>query len=305
MKTGFRITVPVLLLLATLLPARLQAQLPRPLSAPPPKTPLVPANPVTTASGPGAHPFPVGQFAAEINYSYAQSDGVRFEDHELDNSLQMTWHIADLKFRFGLFPGLDIRSTTPIYSIKEKQPAGSHSLRWLGDTTVIAHMLLATPDDGTGLHLAFDFGGTLPTAQVDNDSYDYLGNHAWGLYAGMEGTWFAGRHRIDQEVNFSSYTEGNHDYTKPDRARVNSSWAYALTETFDWGVEANFEWNGESCKDDIDRDDRMIEWFAGPKLALKAPQQKFLFGAAVLFPLYRAYEPSAGLLRSAGRGGEI
>jgi hypothetical protein len=263
---------------------------PTSLPAPALKTLLIPANPITTRFAPGAQEFPVGQFSASLSYSFEESDGVRFEDHEIGNNVEMKSHISYLKLRYGLLPGLDIRSKTPFYRIDMKTDGNDKDLYWLGDTTIIAHKALLKPGNGTGLQLAFDFGGTVPTAHVDSNSYDYLGNHAWGLYTGFEATWFAGRHRIDQEVNFSSFSESNHDYRKPDVTEVNTAWAYAMTENFDAGVESNFEWNGESSKDNIDQDDAMFEWFAGPKIAWEKPEDKMLFGAAFLLPVYRYYD---------------
>lgn len=256
------------------------------------KLPPHPAGSITAAFGPSGMGFPTGKLGILVNYLFSQSDGIRFEDSEINNNVELTKHLGLVKLRYGILPGLDIRSATPLYqTIAENNVNNTEkTFGWLGDTTIVAHKVIANQAQGDSMNIALDLGATLPTASVNDDSSDFAGNRTWGLFAGAGATWFAARHRIDGEVNFATFDEGSHTYRKPDRCRVNVGWGYVFTPYLDLGVESNFEWNGESERHDQKQNDSFSEWFVGPKAALRIPAYKMMIGTAMTFPVYRYYD---------------
>ncbi len=264
-----------------------------PTAAPqPPKHPKA-GGAITAPFGPAGTGFPSRAFSAVINYRYMTTDGVRFKNNKINDNVELTKHIGLAKFRYGIMPGLDVRTSTPFYNIERKNrvSGAEDDMGWVGDTALIFHKVLLDQTKGDALHFALDVGVSLPTASVDDDSNDFLGNQAWGGIVGLGLTYFTTNgHRFDQEINYATFTEGRRDYRKPDRFRSNTGWAYAINTMFDVGLESNLEWNGESERDGKDMGDSKWEWYAGPKAVFKYTPLKLTAGVAATFPVYRWYE---------------
>jgi hypothetical protein len=254
---------------------------------------------VGAAWGPAGEGFPVGKFAALLNYTYAETDGVRLHDDELHDNVKLTKNVGVVKFRYGIAPGLDIRTSTPIYDVKkEVRTTGSTDhFGWLGDTAVALHKVVMDQSKGAPFSLAFDLGVILPTADGGKNNNDYIGNQAWGGGAGVGLTYFLGANRFDQELYYYTFIEGEHDYQKPDMFRCLTAWAYALNKNFDIGVESYLGWDGESEKFDQDQNDAKWEWYVGPKVVFKHKESGTTVGMLVSLPVYRDYDspcPSDG-----------
>ena len=249
-------------------------------------------GPAGGCSGPAGMGFPVGKLATVLSYRHIETDGVRHHGDELNNNVKMTKNVYIAKFRYGIAPGLDIRSATPLYNIEVKNNKNdtSDDRGWIGDTCILLHKVVMSQAKGDFMNMAFDIGGILPTANVDNNNIDFVGNDAWGGMAGVGFTYFLDANRFDQEFNFATFTEGAHDYTKPNRFRSNTSYAYAINNYFDIGAESNLEWNDESEKNGVQQNDSKLEWYAGPKFAFK--YKPWGVNVATLFtvPVKRWYE---------------
>ncbi|NJB67993.1 hypothetical protein GGQ74_001666 [Desulfobaculum xiamenense] len=255
-------------------------------AAPAPKA----VPPVTGVFGPCGTGFPVGKFAAVANYAWKEADHVRHYSDKINDNIKVDKSVVLAKTRYGIAPGLDIRTCTPIYNVDLDTPAGDKSQHGWGDTTAVLHKILMNQGQGDVINLALDMGVVLPTGSLDKQSNDFIGNGAWGLLGGVGATYFYGANRFDTEVNYTTFWEGGHDYTHPDRMRWNAGWAYALSANFDLGVESNFEWNDESQKFGERMNDSSVEWYVGPKVTFKYAPMGLICGGAVTMPVYRWYE---------------
>ncbi len=254
---------------------------------------------VAAAWGPAGEGMPVGKLAAVLNYTYAETDGIRLHDDELNDNVKVTKNVGVVKFRYGIAPGLDIRTATPIYDVKKEVRATDHTDHsgWLGDTAVALHKVVMNQADQKPFSLAFDLGVILPTADAGPNNNDYTGNQAWGAGAGVGLTYFNGANRLDQELYYYTFTEGEHDYRKPDMFRCLTAWAYALNKNFDVGVESYLGWDGESEKFDLEQGDARWEWYVGPKMVFKHKESGTVVGMLLTLPVYRDYDaptPSDG-----------
>lgn len=228
-----------------------------------------PGGAVSAPFGPGGLGFPVGKLATVLNYRYIEADSFRDKNGKVAGPFKMTKNVGIAKFRYGLAPGLDIRTATPLYDIELdfNDPARSDDHKgWLGDTTVILHKVIMNQDRNAPFSLALDAGLVLPTADGGSDNIDFIGNRAWGAGIGAGLTYFLDSHRLDQEISYYTFSEGKHDYRKPDRFRVNTAYAYAFNGFFEAGAESLFEWNDESEKRDTRQDDAKHEWYVGPRV---------------------------------------
>jgi len=254
---------------------------------------------VGAAWGPAGEGMPVGKFAALLNYTYAETDGIRLHDDELNDNVELTKNVGVVKFRYGLAPGLDIRTATPIYDVKKELRAtgATDHYGWLGDTAVALHKVVMNQADKAPFSLAFDLGVVLPTADGGKNNNDYTGNQAWGAGGGVGLTYFQGANRFDQELYYYTFTDGVHDYRKPDMFRGLTGWGYALNKTFDIGVESHLSWDGESERFDREQNDARWEWYVGPKVVFKNQPTGTVIGALVTLPVHRDYDsptPSDG-----------
>ncbi len=260
--------------------------------APMAKLPLHPVAPITAVFGATGRGFPSGHISFSFDYLFSQTDKLRFHDYHVGKVKQLTTNLGLAKLRYGIFPGLDIRSETPFYLISTEDFTGNNkTYHFMGDTTVVVHKVVVSQIRDIGeFDFAVDIGVTLPTAEVSDDSLDFFGTGNWGMLAGMQASWLYGRHRVDSELNFASFMEGKHSYRKPDRVRLNLGWGYVLGPALDLGVESCYEWNGNSERHGKKEYDSFTSWFIGPKLAYRLPQYRMLLGTALTFPAYRHYE---------------
>lgn len=258
-----------------------------------------PVGPVIAAFGPAGTSIPPGKFPVVLNYCYAESDGVRHGSNEISENIKLNKNLFTMKFRYGIIPGLDVRTATPIYDIQKKNKLTNtdNHQGTFGDTSVVLHKQIMDQAKNAPFSFAVDVGMILPTSNVSDRSNDALGNNAWGTGGGVGLTYFNGSHRIDQELNFYTFTEGSHSYRKANRFRSNTAWAYAANSSFDMGAESLFEWNGETEKNGKGQNDEKNEWYAGPKVTYKCKPGGFTAGVAAMFPMARWYEantPSDG-----------
>lgn len=255
----------------------------------------IPSGPTAAAFGPGGTGFPVGKLATLINYQYVESDGVRHHSDEINENVKLTKNIGVVKTRFGIAPGFDIRTATPLYNIEKKNnvTGKSDDLGWIGDTALVLHKVIMNQSKTNPLSFAVDLGLVVPTTDVSDKSVDFTGNGAWGAITGLGFTYSLNSHRFDQELCFSTFTEGAHDYRKPIQFRSNTSWAYAINNYFDIGSESLFEWNGESEIKGVKQKDSKNEWYVGPKVAFKYKPAGFTAGLEATFPFARWYEGNA------------
>ncbi len=262
------------------------------VKAPAKKLPPHPVAPVTAVFDASGRAFPAGGMSLSLNYLFSRTDTVRFHGSDINRNTRLTKNLAMAKLRYGIVPGLDIRSETPLYLFFAENSGedGDKTMHFMGDTTIVVHKVVISQEQGRAFDLALDFGATLPTAEVNDDSYDFLGTGNWGMLAGVGASWFYGRHRFDGEVNFASFKEGKHNYRKPDRCRVNLGWSYIVNPALDFGIESNYEWNGQSERQGKKQYDSFIEWFIGPKAAYRLPQYNAILGSALTFPAYRYYD---------------
>jgi hypothetical protein len=250
---------------------------------------------VSATSGSAVMGLGEGQFAATINYRFIEADGMYLHDDKINDSVEVTKNIGFLKLRYGIVPGLDIRTCTPFYNVSvEKTALGTETIKdGIGDSTAILHKVIMNQRKGDVLNVALDLGAVIPTATVDSDSIDFIGNRAWGVFTGVGLTYTKMNHRLDQEFNFAAFTEAEHDYQKPMRFRCNTTYAYAFNSTFDMGIESGFEWDDESKEYGEDMGDSYKEWFAGPKIAMKLKNYGVFTGLGVMFPVYYDYDDSS------------
>ncbi len=258
-----------------------------------------PVGPVIAAFGPAGTSIPPGKFPVVLNYCYAESDGVRKGANEINENIKLNKNLFTFKLRYGIIPGLDVRTATPIYDIEKEnrlQNSDTHQGTF-GDTSVTLHKQIMDQAKNAPFSFAVDVGMIFPTSNVSDRSNDALGNNAWGTGGGIGLTYFNGSHRIDQELNFYTFTEASHSYRKANRFRSNTAWGYAANSYFDIGAESLFEWNGETEKSGKGQNDEKNEWYAGPKVTYKCKPGGFTAGVAAMFPMARWYEantPSDG-----------
>ncbi|MCM0756910.1 transporter [Desulfovibrio aminophilus] len=280
-----RLGISVLAMLGLLVSAAWAADPAKPAPAPRPWAPM------GTSFGPSGSGMPAGILGVGGNFQYGESENVRKYGGKMNDSVSVQKATEVFKLRYGIMEGLDIRSSTPIYNIHVDRQAGSDRTNYgVGDTTILLHSVILNQDKGDPFYLAVDYGGSVPTASVGDHSVDAIGNDAWGLMGGVGATYFLDSHRFDMEVNYATFTEGAHDYTKGDRARWNVGYAYAINTMFDIGVESNFEWNDESELHGSKQKDASYEWYAGPKLVYKCKPWGVNFAVAGMLPLERWYQ---------------
>lgn len=250
-----------------------------------------PAAPMTANAGPGGQDFPVGKFAALVNYQYGDSDHIRHYSDELNSNSEVTKNVEVVKFRYGILPNWDIRSATPIYNLHiDNKYASDRTNYGVGDTTVLLHSVVLNQAQGDAFYLALDYGAVLPTGSTTSHSVNGIGSGAWGLTGGILGTYFLGSNRFDTEFNYATFGEGSKHFEKGDRFRWNASYAYALNNLWDLGVESNFEWNEETELHGVRQNDSSTEWYVGPKAVFKYQPWGLTVGVAGLAPAYRWYE---------------
>lgn len=255
-----------------------------------------PGGLVSASFGPAGLGLPVGKLVTTLHYKFMETDGVRYHRDELNDNGKLTKHIGIVKLRYGLAPGLDIRSSVTFYDIerKNRKTGETEDLGSVGDATLSLHAVLLDQSKGAPFNLAVDTAAVLPTASVSDKSVDSLGNRAWGAGFGLGLTRFMRSHRFDQELHYFTFTEGEHDYRNPDRLRCNTAWTWALNKYVDVGVESLFEWNGESERNNQRRDDSKREWYVGPKLSFKHQPTAINAGVLIGYPVYRWYENPKG-----------
>lgn len=253
---------------------------------------VVPGSPVNAVSGSAGLPFPEGVLSATINYRYAETEGLYLGNDKQNNNVERTKNIGVLKFRYGILPGFDVRTCTPFYTMNFKNNSTGSDLDrdGVGDTSVVFHKELLNQKKGAPFFMSADIGGFLPTANVDSETVDSMGNQAWGGLLGLGFTWIHGAQRIDQEFNYATFTEGEDDYRHPQRYRANTTWTMAMNPTLDIGLESTWEYDGESEVDGEGMDNATQEWYAGPKVGFRISRWKMYIGSAVMFPVYRDYD---------------
>ncbi len=253
--------------------------------APAPK----PAGAVGLSHGPGGMGFPVGKFAAVLNYRYSVRDQWYEDSSDEDGpDVKQVVHTPCLKTRFAVAQGWDVRTATPFVDMTVETDGKDD--RWiggLGDTTVILRHQFASQKTGAPLNLAADLGLVIPTGEVGANN---PGSGAWGGLLGFGATYMTGSHRIEADTSYLVYTEGKAEKTKGDRFRFNAHSAYALNKRLDLGAEAYYAWTRQDEVDVNDLENDAKSLYMGPKFNLKFPEYGVIFGGNFLMATYRDYE---------------
>lgn len=250
-----------------------------------------PWTPISANFGPAGTGVKPGMFSITDSFLAGDSDGVRKYSHKLNDTADVNRYLNVIKLRYGIMPGLDVRTATPIYSMHIDRATGSDRTNYgYGDTTVQLHKILLNQDQGDPLFLAADLGVVLPTGSVGEHSVNGIGSSAWGGVAGLGATYFLGSNRFDMEVQYALFDEGAKSFEKGDRFRWNAGYAYALNKMWDIGVESCYEWNAETELHGVGQKDQSTEWYYGPKVVFKYQPWGLNLGADVMLPAYRWYQ---------------
>ncbi len=245
--------------------------------------------PMGTCSGPGGQGVPPGLFGVGGNFLYGDSDGVRKGSDHLSDATKVDKFMEVIKLRYGIMPDMDVRVAFPIYNLNFDMAANDKTYSGNGDTTVVFRNVLWNQDKGDPFFFAIDYGPILPTASIDKDTAIGAGPCAWGGVLGIGATYFSGASRFDGELNFATFAEGAREYEKGNRARLNLSYAYALSSSWDVGAEASYEWNAEAEQYDKALQNESSELYVGPKIVWKTPW-KMNIGLSAQLPAYRWYQ---------------
>ncbi|WP_291326183.1 transporter [Desulfovibrio sp. UCD-KL4C] len=241
--------------------------------------------------GPSGLSMPAGKFAVGGNLVFGDSNGLWRNSKRLNGNTKGTKINEIFKLRYGIWDGLDVRVSIPVYNVHlDKTNTSDKNLYGVGDTTVLLHQRLLNQRDGDPLSVAFDLGPVFPTGTVSEHSSDLAGNAAWGVMGGIGATYFLYANRFDTEVNYATFAEGGHDYKKGDRFRWNLSYAYALNDNWDIGAESSIETYAESEKNGQMQNDASFEWYAGPKVAYKYKPWGTFAGLTLKAPINRWYQ---------------
>jgi len=248
-------------------------------------------GPVSATFGPSGLTMPAGKFAIGGNFLFGKSDGLWRHSKRINGNVKTRKINEIIKMRYGIWDGLDVRFATPIYNVHlDKSAAPNFDVYGVGDTTMAFHQRLLSQKAGDPLSVAFDIGAVLPTGTVSSHSSDPAGNATWGVVGGLGATYFIYANRFDTEVNYTVFAEGAHDYQKGNRMRWNASYAYALNNFWDIGVESTLEMSTESHKYGEGQNDAYLEWYAGPKIVCKYNPWGIFAGVAFKVPVKRWYQ---------------
>ena len=255
--------------------------------APAPK----PAGAVGLSHGPGGMGFPVGKFAAVMNYRYSVKDQWYKDSSTEDGAdIKQIIHMPCLKTRYGIAKGWDVRTATPFLDMTVDREDIGLDDKWVGglaDTTAILRYQILSQKAGAPLNLAADLGVVVPTGEIGDNN---PGTGAWGALFGFGATYMTGSHRIEGDTSYTVYSEGKAETTKGDRLRINTHYAYAINSLLDLGVEAYYEWTQEDEQYGQDLANDAKSLYVGPKFNLKFPEYGVIFGGTVLMAAYRDYE---------------
>ncbi|SFK53703.1 Uncharacterized conserved protein [Desulfomicrobium apsheronum] len=250
-----------------------------------------PAGAVGVNHGPGGMGFPVGKFAAVLNYRYCVKDQWYKDSSGEDGAdVKQIVHTPVLKTRFSFAKGWDVRTATPFLDMTVDREDIGLDDKWvggLGDTTAILRYQILSQKTGAPLNLAADLGVVIPTGEIGDNN---PGNGAWGALFGFGATYMSGSHRIEGDTSYTVYSEGTAEKTKGDRLRINAHYAYALNSLLDLGVEAYYEWTQEDEQYGVDLVNDAKSLYVGPKFNLKFPEYGITFGGNILMAAYRDYE---------------
>lgn len=247
--------------------------------------------PMATVFGPCGSGMPPGALTVIGHVLHGAGDGLRRHDSRLNDSVDSSKINEVIKLRYGITPGLDIRTSTPVYNVDlDRRTGPGRDIYGVGDTNVILHKVLFRQGDGAPLSLGLEAGLIVPTATVGQHSSDPTGNACWGGMAGLGLTWLYAGHRVDTEVNYAMFTEGAKDYRKGNRFRWNLAYAFAMSAFWDMGAESLLEMSEQSAYRDQGSDDSYVEWYIGPKIVFKYSPWKLNVGLMATFPVQRWYE---------------
>jgi len=251
-----------------------------------------PWGPVASTFGPAGTSFPAGTFAVGGNIVNGESDGTHRHSKFWNDATDTAKWTEVVKFRYGILPNLDLRTSTPIYNIHTNTVATGvgRTSYGIGDSAALFHSLVMDQRKGDLFSIGVDYGAILPTASIGDHSVNAIGNGAWGLMGGTGATYFYDSHRVDVEVNYATFAKGSKEFQKGDRLRWNTGYAYALNKMWDIGVETTYERNAETKLKEIKQKDSTEELYGGPKLTFKYAPWATNMGLLATKPLYRWYQ---------------
>ncbi len=195
------------------------------------------------------------------------------------------------KIRYALTDRFEVRTATPYIDLNIQNNNADDSWKGgLGDTTVMLRYGLKKRTDDSPFSLALDLGATLPTGD-SRDRDKNLANNAFSVIMGSGASWVDSNQRVDVDARYAAYTEGAYGVRPGDFALFHAHYAYALTRSFDLGLEAYYRNEQQSCVYGKGQQDAFSEAYAGPKMQFRFSEAPYMsVGAAVLFPMYRDYE---------------
>ena len=195
------------------------------------------------------------------------------------------------KLRYGITDRFEIRTATPYIDLNIKNNNADDSWkRGLGDTTMMLRYGLKQRTEDSPFSLALDIGATLPTGDT-HDKDKNLATNAFSVIMGGGASWVDNNQRVDADARYAAYTEGAYGVRPGDFALFHAHYAYALTRSFDLGLEAYYRDEQQSYVYGKGQQDAFSEAYAGPKMQFRFSEAPYMsVGAAVLFPMYRDYE---------------
>jgi hypothetical protein len=248
-----------------------------------------PAAGVSVYYASGGFTVPAGKFIAALNYRYAEQDEWYRNTSSIrgDDSKKLG-HLNCIKFRYGIAKDWDVRTATPyVHTDVDRENGNDVTVEGLGDTMIQLRHRILSQRDGAPVDVSWDLGFQAPTGETgDRDP----GTGAWGGLIGGGVTYMTGRHRLEADMSYVMFDEGDDDLTKGDMTRINAHYAYAVNNWFDLGLECNFEWTQEDNINGNDQGNDQKELFIGPKFNTKWKKYGIIFGGAVLGAAYRDCE---------------
>ena len=255
---------------------------------------------VIESMGPASGTIPQGKLATIINYIHADKhiwykNGASHTAEHPKGGTQRNLHDRFvLKMRYGLGDGYDVRFALPFVmnnfrASSTLTPKNVNSKNGVGDTIFVLHKQFLSQREGAPVSIAWDLGLWTPTGDTSDNG---VGTGAWGLMGGLGiGRAFdGGRQFLEGEAMVLWRGVGHSSRTDvSDVFRLNGRYVYALSRTWDLGLETQFEYNTESRRYGRSNHDASTTWFAGPSVTFKLPEYGVSLGVSTQFSLYQDY----------------
>lgn len=262
----------------------------------------IPGPMVLPQAWPGGETMPKGLFAVMNHFSlayykpYKHSSPYTMRVKTPRGEMKVGPRGADqfvnvFKIRYAITDRFEVRTATPYIDLNIKNNNADDSWKGgLGDTTMMLRYGLKQRTEDSPFSLALDIGATVPTGDT-HDRDKNLATNAFSVIMGGGASWVDSNQRVDVDARYAAYTEGAYGVRPGDFALFHAHYAYALTRSFDLGLEASYRNELQSYVYGKGQQDAFSETYAGPKMQFRFSEAPYVsVGAAVLFPVYRDYE---------------